>query len=80
MRLDRHCDLCGKLQEEVFAYEDSPDNQKQVIRAGWICWKCWPAEGAWHKAILRERTVSTGGNNADSTDVPSSDDLSRGPR
>lgn len=79
MRLDRHCDLCGKLQEEVFAYEEKHDKRNYVIRAGWVCWACWPKDGAWHKAILRERTV-TGGNNVNSTDVPSSDDLSRSPR
>ena len=54
--LDRHCDLCGAQQEEVIGFAES-DNGPYPIRTGWVCWECWPKEGAWHKAILRERTV-----------------------
>jgi hypothetical protein len=66
--VNRNCDLCGADQQEVFAYEG---NIK--IRAGWLCTKCWPAEGSWHKAILRERWTD------DSNNVSCSNDLSRSP-
>ena len=64
--MKRDCDLCGKKQDEVFSYDG---NLK--MRAGWLCWRCWPSEGSWHKAILRERWTD------DSNDVSRSNDLPR---
>jgi hypothetical protein len=55
--LDRHCDLCGAQQEEVIGFMEN-DSGLYPIRAGWICWECWPKEGAWQKAILREHFSS----------------------
>jgi hypothetical protein len=64
--MKRDCDLCGKKQDEVFSYDG---NIK--MRAGWLCWRCWPAEASWHKAILRERWTD------DSNDVSCSNNLPR---
>jgi hypothetical protein len=56
--LTRHCDLCGALQTTVYAYEPDPTGQmRRKIRKGWLCTACWPTEGSYHKAILRERYV-----------------------
>jgi hypothetical protein len=54
--LERHCDLCGALQDEVIGFADK-DAGTYPVRAGWVCWVCWPKEGSWHRAILRERTL-----------------------
>jgi hypothetical protein len=59
--LDRRCDLCGAMQDEIIGFMKN-DEELYPIRAGWVCWDCWPKEGSWHKAILRERTVSTRGD------------------
>jgi len=79
--LGRHCDLCGQLQDEVFAFAEH-DEGVQWIRQGWLCTKCWPAEGSWHKAILRERIVSKHdnrevGSDYYRTDVSGTNDLPR---
>lgn len=51
--LPHECLLCGKPADEVLAY----DEHGRCVRAGWLCTACWPKEGAWNRAILRERTV-----------------------
>lgn len=56
--LTRHCDRCGALQAPVYAYEPDPTGQvRQKIRTGWLCTACWPKEGSYHRAIVRERLV-----------------------
>ncbi len=50
--MNRDCDLCDNVQQEVFSYEDG-----RKIRVGWLCVECWPKDGSFHKAILRERVV-----------------------
>lgn len=76
--LERHCDLCGAVQDEVIGFAEK-DAGTYPVRAGWICWACWPKEGSWNRAILRERTVK-GGAHGDSSNVLGTDHLSRGPR
>ena len=67
--LERSCDLCSKVQEEVFAYAENTFGSYK-LRAGWVCFECWPTEGAWHKAILRERAVHVGGNMFSTDHIP----------
>lgn len=50
--LTHTCHLCGKQAEEVLAYEDG-----KAVRSGWLCTACWPKDGAWTKALARERVV-----------------------
>jgi hypothetical protein len=56
--LERRCDLCDAIQDEIFVF----DNELNPVRTGWACWDCWPKEGSWHKAILRERVVEEDNN------------------
>jgi len=55
--LERRCDLCRTVQEEIFAYEKADNGVMHRVRKGWVCWECWPAAGSFHQAILRERWV-----------------------
>jgi hypothetical protein len=53
MPLPHECLLCGQPADEVLLYQEDG----RCVRAGWLCTTCWPQEGAWNRAILRERTV-----------------------
>jgi len=62
--VNRNCDLCGGSQDEVFSYDGT-----LKMRAGWLCISCWPSEGSWHKAILRERWTDVSNNVSRSNDL-----------